>query len=77
VFCEERDRLRSYLMERGVETLIHYPIAPHQQNCYREYAHLSLPITERMHRTELSLPIGPFMAQDEVRMVIEAVNDFR
>ena len=77
VFCEERDRLRSYLMERGVETLIHYPIAPHQQNCYREYAHLSLPITERMHRTELSLPISPFMAQDEVRMVIEAVNDFR
>ena len=77
VFCEERDCLRSYLMERGVETLIHYPIAPHQQNCYREYAHLSLPITERMHRTELSLPIGPFMAQDEVRMVIEAVNDFR
>lgn len=77
VFCEERDRLRSYLMERGVETLIHYPIAPHQQNCYREYAHLSLPITERMHRTELSLPISPFMTQDEVRMVIEAVNDFR
>lgn len=77
VFCEERDRLRSYLMERGVETLIHYPIAPHQQNCYREYAHLSLPVTERLHRTELSLPIGPFMAQDEVRMVIEAVNDFR
>ena len=77
VFCEERDRLRSYLMERGVETLIHYPIAPHQQNCYREYAHLSLPITERMHRTELSLPISPFMAQDEVRVVIEAVNDFR
>ena len=77
VFCEERDRLRSYLMERGVETLIHYPIAPHQQNCYREYAHLSLPITERMHRTELSLPISPFMTQDEVRVVIEAVNDFR
>lgn len=77
VFCEERDRLRSYLMERGVETLIHYPIAPHQQNCYREYAHLSLPVTERLHRTELSLPISPFMTQDEVRMVIEAVNDFR
>lgn len=77
VFCEERDRLQSYLMERGVETLIHYPIAPHQQNCYREYAHLSLPITERMHRTELSLPISPFMTQDEVRVVIEAVNDFR
>ena len=77
VFCEERDRLQSYLMERGVETLIHYPIAPHQQNCYREYAHLPLPVTERLHRTELSLPISPFMTQDEVRMVIEAVNYFR
>ena len=77
IFCEERDRLQQYLKEQGVETLIHYPIAPHQQECYKEYAHLSLPITEQIHRTELSLPIGPTMTFDEARVVIEAINNFR
>lgn len=77
VFCEERDRLQQYLREQGIETLIHYPIAPHQQECYREYAHLSLPITEEIHRTELSLPIGPTMTLEEAQKVVNAINDFR
>ena len=77
VFCEERDRLLQYLKERNIETLIHYPIAPHQQECYGRYAHLSLPITEQLHRTELSLPVGPMMTLNEVQMVVDAINDFR
>ena len=77
VFCEERDRLHQYLKEQGIETLIHYPIAPHQQECYKEYAHLSLPITEEIHRTELSLPIGPTMTLDEAKVVVNAINEFR
>ena len=77
VFCEERDRLRQYLREQGVETLIHYPIAPHRQECYREYAHLSLPVTEEIHRTELSLPIGPTMTLEEAQKVVNAINGFR
>ena len=76
VFCEERDKLQQYLAEQGIETLIHYPIAPHQQECYGEYAHLSLPITEEIHRTELSLPIGPAMTLEEAQQVVEAVNGF-
>ena len=77
VFCENRDRLQQYLRGQGIETLIHYPIAPHQQGCYKEYAHLSLPITEELHRTELSLPIGPTMTLDEARKVIGVVNSFK
>ena len=77
VFCEERDRLQQYLREQGIETLIHYPIAPHRQECYMEYAHLSLPITEEIHRTELSLPIGPTMTLEEAQKVVNAINDFR
>ena len=77
VFCEERDRLQQYLREQGIETLIHYPIAPHQQECYKEYAHLSLPITEEIHRTELSLPIGPTMTLEEAQKVVNAKNHFR
>ena len=77
VFCEERDRLQQYLRDRGVETLIHYPIAPHKQACYKEYAHLSLPITEQIHRTELSLPIGPTISPEEAQEVVNAINEFR
>lgn len=77
VFCEERDRLQQYLKEQGIETLIHYPIAPHRQECYTEYAHLSLPVTEQLHRTELSLPIGPTMTFGEAQKVIEVINNFK
>ena len=77
IFCTERDRLQQHLTKCGIETLIHYPIAPHQQECYKEYAHLSLPITEEIHRTELSLPIGPTMRESEALQVIEAINAFR
>lgn len=77
IFCNERDRLQQYLKRLGIETLIHYPIAPHKQECYREYAHLSLPITEQIHRTELSLPIGPTMSMEEAREVIRAINAFK
>ena len=77
IFCEERDRLQQHLKAQGIETLIHYPIPPHQQECYREYAHLSLPVTEQIHRTELSLPIGPTITEAEAQQVIEAVNSFK
>lgn len=77
VFCNERDHLQQYLADCGIETLIHYPIAPHRQECYREYAPLSLPITEELHRTELSLPIGPTISSEEAIQVIEAINTFR
>ena len=76
VFCEERDRLQQHLRKWGVETLIHYPIPPHHQECYKEYAELSLPITERIHNTELSLPIGPTITEAETMRVIEAINAF-
>lgn len=77
IFCEERDRLQQHLKEQGIETLIHYPIAPHEQECYEEYTHLSLPITEQIHRTELSLPIGPTITPEEAQVIIDAVNTFK
>ena len=77
IFSEERDRLQQHLMEWGIETLIHYPIPPHRQACYKEFAHLSLPITEQIHRTELSLPIGPTITGEEAMKVVEAVNAFK
>lgn len=76
VFCEKRDQLQQYLMEKGIQTLIHYPIPPHRQQCYAEWNGLQLPITEKIHETELSLPISPVLSMEDVDKIIQAVNTF-
>lgn len=76
VLCNERERMQRYLAERGIETMIHYPIPPHRQECYKEWSSMRLPITERIHQQELSLPIGPAMTMEEAQIVVEAVNAF-
>lgn len=77
VFTPHRDRLQQYLADNGVQTLIHYPIPPHRQECYEEWASFSLPVTERIHREELSLPISPVMTPEEVTAVISLLNAWR
>lgn len=77
VTCLKRDELRKYLTERGIQTVIHYPIPPHKQPCYAEWNDRSYPITERIHREILSLPISPVLTDEEVGEIIKAVNDFR
>lgn len=78
---DNRDRLHDYLGQHGVGTVCHYPIAPHQQECYIKESwntpQLSLPITERLADTELSLPIGPSITFLEVSQVVELVNKFK
>mgnify|MGYP005867869845 FL=1 len=76
VRCLRRDELQRYLTDHGVQTIIHYPIPPHQQECYREWNTLSFPVTERIHREELSLPISPVMTDEEVKYVMEMLNQF-
>ncbi|MBR3884441.1 MAG: DegT/DnrJ/EryC1/StrS family aminotransferase [Bacteroidaceae bacterium] len=71
-----RKELQEYLLKQEITTLIHYPIAPHKQKAMEEYSHLQLPITEQIHREELSLPISPVMTDVEASKVIEAVNGF-
>ena len=72
----EREKLQNFLTERGIQTLIHYPIPPHQQAAYKEWNHLSFPITEKIHQEVLSLPISPVLTDDEVAKVITVLNDF-
>lgn len=71
-----RDALQSYLTEKGIQTIIHYPIPPHQQKAYAEYNHLSFPITEQMHAEVLSLPISSVLENNEIEAIIKAVNEF-
>lgn len=76
IFTEERDRLQKYLSDNGVQTLIHYPIPPHKQRCYRQWADLHFPITEQIHNQELSLPVSPVMTDGEVQRVINLINSW-
>lgn len=76
VRSKERAALQAHLTEHGVQTLIHYPIAPHQQAAYTELAGQHLPVTETIHAEVLSLPISPVMTDVQVTQVIAAVNAF-
>ena len=76
----KRDELQTYLKENGIETLIHYPIPPHKQECYAaaewNRPQLRLPITEQIAAQELSLPIGPTIKPEDVQYIIEVINRF-
>lgn len=77
ILCERRDELQQYLSENGVQTLIHYPIPPHLQECYAVvWQGLQLPITERLAKEELSLPISQVMQRCDIEMVVKLLNGF-
>ena len=82
VFCDRRDELQQYLAARGIETLVHYPVPPHLQETFSgasrrgELRYGPLPMAEELSRTELSIPMGPGLRDDEVACVIAALNDF-
>ena len=74
---DKRDKLKEYLLKEGIKTEIHYPIAPHQQHALKDiWSNLELPISEKIHRTTLSLPISFGTNIDEVQRVIEVLNKF-
>ena len=74
VFCEQRDEFQQYLKANDIQTLIHYPIPPHKQECYKEWSSISLPVTERIHAQELSLPMSPCLTMDEAKYVVDVIN---
>ncbi|MGP1524709.1 DegT/DnrJ/EryC1/StrS family aminotransferase [Prevotella multiformis] len=76
VFCPSRDRLQQYLKDKGIGTMIHYPIPPHRQQAYQEWNGLHYPVTEALHRQELSLPCNPAMTDEDCRKVVDCINEF-
>lgn len=77
VRAQPRDALQSHLNAQGIGTLIHYPVPPHQQPAYREWNARAYPLTERIHREVLSLPISPVMNDAQVSAVVAACNAWR
>ncbi|MDC0345979.1 DegT/DnrJ/EryC1/StrS family aminotransferase [Planktomarina sp.] len=71
-----RDELSEFLADNKVETLIHYPIPPHKQAAYKEFADFRLPISELIHQEILSLPISPVMEQHQIDLVVKSCNSF-
>lgn len=74
--CEQREALQKYLLEHGIQTLIHYPIPPHKQQAYKEWGSDSYPTSEMIHQQVMSLPMGPTLTDEDVKQVIGAVNGF-
>lgn len=77
IFCERRDELQVYLTENGVQTLIHYPIPPHKQECYADWNDRTYPITEKIHNQELSIPMSQVVTIEEAEIVVNILNSFK
>ncbi|MCD8080931.1 MAG: DegT/DnrJ/EryC1/StrS family aminotransferase [Bacteroides sp.] len=76
VFCPRRDMLQAFLREKGIETAVHDPEPPHCQGALKEFRELRMPLTEQLHREELSLPVSAVMTDEEVSAVIRGVMSF-
>ncbi|WP_202304575.1 DegT/DnrJ/EryC1/StrS family aminotransferase [Dryocola clanedunensis] len=73
---ENRKELQDHLLKNGIQTLIHYPIAPHKQEAYKKYNSLELPISEMIHDQVLSLPLSPVMSQEQTEHIINVMNEY-
>lgn len=76
IFCEKRDHLQTYLKMNGIQTLIHYPIPPHKQECYSGWNNLCYPITEKIHAQELSIPMNQVITDEEAEKVVKVICSY-
>jgi dTDP-4-amino-4,6-dideoxygalactose transaminase len=74
--CKERDALQSYLMEKGIHCMIHYPVPPHKQECFKELNSLSFPVAEEIANTCLSIPVHHLLNNEEVEFIVNTINGF-
>ncbi|WP_133629887.1 MULTISPECIES: DegT/DnrJ/EryC1/StrS aminotransferase family protein [Gammaproteobacteria] len=77
ITCSKREELVQHLAQKNIQTLIHYPIPPHKQHAYQQFVDLSLPVAEEIHRTVLSIPMGPTMSIEDAGKVTDAINSFK
>lgn len=74
--CKERDRLKAFLLNNGIETMIHYPIPVHKQLAYSEFSDLKLPISETLSQDILSLPLNTSLSIDQLKHIVSVLNSF-
>ena len=73
---KDRERFIEYMNEKGVQTLIHYPVPPHKQEAFTEMKDMSFPVSERIHREVVSLPISPVQTTQDTNYVIDVINAY-
>ena len=73
---EKRDTFQKFLIEKGIETLIHYPIPPHKQEAYKSYNSHNYPITEKIHKTILSIPLNTALTEKEIKRIVSICNQY-
>lgn len=74
ILTDRRDELQQYLKNCDIGTIIHYPIPPHKQECYKVWNSFSLPVTEKIHNEELSIPMSPCLTEEQIQYVIDMIN---
>jgi dTDP-4-amino-4,6-dideoxygalactose transaminase len=73
---QNRDELQKYLSEKGIQTMIHYPVPPHKQKALMDWNNLYFPITEKIHNEVLSLPMSPVLTIEEVDYITTILNEY-
>lgn len=73
---KNREKLQQYLKDNEIQTMIHYPIPPHRQECYKEWNNLSFPVTEQIHNEILSLPMSPVLTDEDAEKVVLLLNEY-
>ena len=76
VQCKEREALKAYCLKNNVHTAIHYPLPPHKQRALKQFGKTSLPVTEQLCETVLSLPVSPVQSLEDTHKVIDIINSF-
>jgi dTDP-4-amino-4,6-dideoxygalactose transaminase len=76
VRCAQRDELRAYLLRENIKTEVHYPIAPHRQEAMRGILGGEYPISDEIHRSELSLPISYATTEENVTEICHVIRRF-
>lgn len=76
IHTKERDALKEYLAEEGIQTLIHYPIPPHKQEAYKAFSKIKLATTESLHQNVLSLPISSVQSYEDTIKIIDVLNSW-
>jgi dTDP-4-amino-4,6-dideoxygalactose transaminase len=76
VTADDREDLQHYLTDKGIQTLIHYPIPPHQQQAYSEWNEQKHPLSEKIHREVLSLPISGIQTIEDTQKIAQVLNEY-
>ncbi len=74
--CEDRDELMAYLKENGIPCGAYYPRPVHTQTAYAKWNNRPLPVCEKLSKTVLSIPMTPYLDNEQLDYIIETMNNF-